>query len=304
MENTPAFSVIIPTYNRAELIVQTVNSVLNQTFKSFDIIIVDDGSTDDTEKILQPLLTQHSNIFYFKKKNEERGAARNFGTVRARGEYVTFLDSDDVLYPDALDEAMKVISQHHFPPVFHVAFEMVTPEGVLIKWPNQIRGELNVHLLKKGNTMGCMGIFIKKEVALRNLFIEDRELAGTEDYELWLRLAAQYTIPYSNKITSALIQHSQRSVFDKTDKQKLINRVEKFLSYVRNNEVFQKKYSSYNKRINSINHCYLALHLAISGYRKESIHYLLLAVKERPALVFTRSFFAVVKYLPGFHKIR
>ena len=304
MKISPLFSVIIPTYNRAAFITRTVNSVLNQTYKSFEIIIADDGSTDNTENILQPLVKQYPNIFYFKKKNEERGAARNFGTAHAKGDYVTFLDSDDIFYPDALDEAMRVISQHHFPEVFHVAFELVTPEGVLIKKYNKIRGELNVHLLKKGNSLGCMGVFIKKEIALRNLFIEDRELAGSEDYELWLRLAARYTIHYSNKITSALIQHRQRSVFSQVDKHTLINRVQKFLWYINHNEAFQKKYPGYNDRIKSINYCYLALHLAISAHRKESIYYLLQAVKERPSIMFTRNFFAVLKYIPGFHRAK
>ena len=300
MENAPLFSIIIPTYNRADLIVRTVQSVLDQTYKSFEIIIVDDGSTDNTEAVLQPLLQKHPNIFYFKKKNEERGAARNFGTSHAKGSYVTFLDSDDIFYPDALEEAARMIEHHHLPEVFHVAFELVTPQGAVIRKYNDINRELNLHLLKKGNTLGCMGVFIKREIALRNLFIEDRELAGTEDYELWLRLAAQYTIHFSPKITSALIQHSQRSVFDSVDKQRLIKRVEIFLSHISDNQVFQKKYSRYNSRIKSINYCYLALHLAISGYKKDSVHYLLLALKERPSLIFSRSFFAVLKYLLGF----
>src|SRR5689334_3934336 len=243
MENVLMFSVIIPTYNRATLIMRTIQSVLNQTYKSYEIIIVDDGSTDNTDALLQPLLQKHPDIFYFKKKNEERGAARNFGTSHAKGSYVTFLDSDDIFYPDALEEAAQMIERHHLPEVFHVAFELVTPQGAVIRKYNDIYGELNVHLLKKGNTLGCMGVFIKREIALRNLFIEDRELAGTEDYELWLRLAAQYTIHFSPKITSALIQHSQRSVFDSLDKQKLINRVELFLSHINNNHTFQKKYS-------------------------------------------------------------
>src|SRR5258705_128554 len=109
MENAPVFSVIIPTYNRTEFMTRTIQSVLDQTFKSFEIIIVDDGSTDNTETILQPLIQQHSNISYFKKKNEERGAARNFGIMRAKGNYVTFLDSDDIFYPGHLQEAMELL---------------------------------------------------------------------------------------------------------------------------------------------------------------------------------------------------
>src|SRR5258706_16379849 len=115
MENAPLFSVIIPTYNRAEFITRTVNSVLSQTYKSFEIIIVDDGSTDNTENILDPLLKQHSNISYLKKNNQERGAARNFGSYHAKGDYVTFLDSADILYPQHLHETIYLILEKRCP---------------------------------------------------------------------------------------------------------------------------------------------------------------------------------------------
>ena len=105
MENKILFSIIIPTYNRASLIKETINSVLLQDYPNFEIIIVDDGSTDDTENIVKSI--EDSRINYHKKTNAERGAARNFGIKLAKGEYITFLDSDDILYVNHLTNWVK-----------------------------------------------------------------------------------------------------------------------------------------------------------------------------------------------------
>lgn len=303
MESVPVFSIIIPTYNRAALISATVNSVLNQTFKSFEVIIVDDGSTDDTRNVLQPLLEAHSNISYFKKNNEERGAARNFGIKHAKGDYVTFLDSDDILYPMHLQEAINLIDKKKLPSVFHLAYEIVRTDGSLVKRFNDHSGSLSLRLVKLGNLISCMGVFVKREIAEENLFIEDRELSGSEDYELWLRLAGKYEFDYSNTVTSAIIHHPSRSVLEVSQKNALIKRVEKVLWHIMNNESFQKKYSKYNNRIFSVNHCYLSLHLGLMNYRKSALHYLMLSVKEYPAVVFSKNFLAALKYIFGFHGI-
>jgi glycosyltransferase involved in cell wall biosynthesis len=303
MENVPLFSVIIPTFNRAEFITKTVQSVLDQTYKSFEIIIVDDGSTDNTEALLQPLIQKHPNIFYFKKQNEERGAARNFGIIKAKGAYVTFLDSDDIFYSNHLQEAVELISKKNSPEVFHLAYEIVRTDGSVVKqYTNS--GSLNLRLIRLGNILSCMGVFVRREIAIKNLFVEDREMSGSEDYELWLRLAGQYEIAYTNTITSAIIHHPGRSVMEVSQKKALITRVEKVLQYVMNNEAYQKKYSQYNGRLRAVNYGYIALHLALAHYRKEAIRYLLLAGKEDIIYVFSRNFLAAMKYIFGLHSVK
>lgn len=303
MASTPLFSIIIPTYNRAGLITGTIHSVLNQTYKSFEIIIVDDGSADNTENVLQPLLQQYSNIFYFKKNNEERGAARNYGILRAKGDYVTFLDSDDIFYSNHLQEAVSLIQKKNAPEVFHLAYQIVRPDGSLVKKYNGRSGSLNLAIVRHGNLLSCMGVFIKREIAAENLFIEDRELTGSEDYELWLRLAAKYEFAYTNTITSAIIHHPNRSVLELSQKNALIKRVEKVLWHVMNNELFRKKYSKYNGRIRAINYCYLSLHLGLAYHRQEAMHYLWLSMKEDPVIVFSKNFLAALKYIFGFHGV-
>ena len=104
------FSVIVPTYNREEYIIKCIDSVLDQTYTKFEVIIVDDGSTDNTEKLVKKY--QDKRIKYFKNKNHGIGYSRNFGINKATGDYILFLDSDDYLDENMLEEVSKQIDNH------------------------------------------------------------------------------------------------------------------------------------------------------------------------------------------------
>lgn len=108
----PFFSTIIPVYNRANLIAATLESVLNQTFADYEVIVVDDGSTDHTLDVLQRF---GDRITILQQPNEGPGAARNLGIHQAKGTYITFLDSDDLWFPWTLATYKRAIAQYHFP---------------------------------------------------------------------------------------------------------------------------------------------------------------------------------------------
>lgn len=116
---TPQVSVIIPTYNRAALIPKAIDSVLQQTFTDFEIIVVDDGSTDDTAAVVK---AYGDRVRYVLTTNGGTGHARNVGMQHARGRYLTFLDSDDELYPYALEFETRLLAQ--FPQVSMVCAEV------------------------------------------------------------------------------------------------------------------------------------------------------------------------------------
>lgn len=99
-------SIIIPTYNRINFVIKAVESCLNQSYNAIEIIIIDDGSTDNTEeKVKELLITEWNNkaIYYYKQKNAGASAARNFGIHKAKGEYIQFLDSDDLLFKNKIE---------------------------------------------------------------------------------------------------------------------------------------------------------------------------------------------------------
>lgn len=101
-------SVIVPTYNRAGLLVETMDFVFQQTYRPIELIVVDDGSTDDTRQVVQKWAGQHGGddalrLRYFYQENTGASSARNFGLVESRGQYIQFLDSDDLLHPQKLE---------------------------------------------------------------------------------------------------------------------------------------------------------------------------------------------------------
>ncbi len=104
---SPTVSVIIPLYNRRKYIISAVDSVLMQTYKNFEIIIVDDGSTDNVEKTLFPILKSHENIQYIRQSNCGPASALDKGIKIASGEYITFLDSDDEYKKDHIKKRIN-----------------------------------------------------------------------------------------------------------------------------------------------------------------------------------------------------
>lgn len=110
--SNPFFSVIIPSYNRSSLLREALESVFSQKFKDYEVIVVDDGSTDDT---LEMLGEYEGRIKVLRQKNHGPGAARNGGAKRALGEYLVFLDSDDLFFKESLDIYYQVISRAKMP---------------------------------------------------------------------------------------------------------------------------------------------------------------------------------------------
>ncbi len=286
------FSVIIPTYNRASFIEATIKSILNQEYQNFEIIVVDDGSTDNTEEIVRSFSDKR--LLYHKKENGERAKARNKGAQLAAGDYVNFLDSDDTLYSNHLAEAIKMISMHDAPEVFHLNYDILNDEtGDIVKRKN-IEGNLNLQLVKKGNLLSCNGVFIRKDIALLNPFNEDRDLSASEDYELWLRLASRYLIYYSNTITSTIINHDLRSVLN-FNNEKLIKRLEIFIYYVRNDKLFSVKYGQYISLLTAHSYTYVALHIALAKNSKvTSLRFLLKALSTNLSVLLTKRFYSIL----------
>ncbi|MCH9631961.1 MAG: hypothetical protein S4CHLAM6_02830 [Chlamydiae bacterium] len=108
--SSPKISIVIPTFNRGYILSKAIHSVQNQAFNSWELFVVDDGSTDNTKKTVQGFLSD-KRIHYIYKRNKGASSARNEGLKRARGEYITYLDSDDILYPDYLTVAHKQLEK-------------------------------------------------------------------------------------------------------------------------------------------------------------------------------------------------
>ena len=185
--NTDLISVIIPTYNRAHLIKRCAESVLNQTYKNLELIIVDDGSTDNTKEVVDSL--NDKRIVYVKQENQGAGAARNKGIDLAKGKYIAFQDSDDVWHLDKLEKQICVLKEKNADIVFCKMFMFGNLRKKIIP-QNFKEGFLQEDTLPLGiSTQTLIG---KKEILLNNKF--DKNVPRLQDFELALRIQKEHSI--------------------------------------------------------------------------------------------------------------
>lgn len=192
-------SVIVPTYNRAELAAQTVESVLTQSFEDFEIIVVDDGSTDETAERLAAFW-ELPNFRYYYQPNNGRSAARNRGMECARGEYLMFLDSDDILAPDALKNLWSAARQFPASGVVAGRRTNINARGEFLSADEYNRmGEFSdrrVHFEKIRRFFLCMGsCIIKKDLAVR-LDGFNESLEPCEDLDFFFRFCEETKITF------------------------------------------------------------------------------------------------------------
>jgi len=193
MEKDPKVSVVIPTYNRAHLISRAIKSVLNQTYQNFEIIVVDDGSTDNTEEVINSF--NNPCIRYIRHEQNKGGsAARNTGIKFAKGEYVAFQDSDDEWLPEKLEKQMNVFE--NAPPevgVVYTGFWRIENDKKIYipqSWVSKKDGNIHQELLK-GNYITTQSMVVKKE-CFKKAGVFDEELPRLQDWELVLRLSKYY----------------------------------------------------------------------------------------------------------------
>jgi glycosyltransferase involved in cell wall biosynthesis len=293
MNPEPYFTIVIPTYNRADFLPKTIETLLNQSFTNFEIIVVDDGSTDNTAEVMRKI--EDSRVIYHPKKNEERAVARNTGAKMARGKYINFFDSDDLAYTHHLQTAYNTIEKLQNPEFFHLSYDIKTPEGDIIREVNQLPDQLN-QMLIHGNTLSCNGVFIRKDIALNFPFTPDRALSASEDYELWLRLSSRFTLHHNNTMTTSVINHEMRSVLT-VNLEKLSSRMRLLESYLQKDTVFMEKYGKYLPTFKSDNCTYIALHLALTKKNRiQTIRYLIKSLTISLQVLKTRRFYATIKH--------
>lgn len=184
----PLISIIIPCYNQAAFLDETLLSVINQTYTNWECIIVNDGSPDNTKEIAESWLKKDNRFSYYEKQNGGLSSARNFGLDRISGEYVQFLDSDDIISNDKLEYSISIFLQKKTDLVisnfncFYNKSHLIRPFCQLEKINFNLKSILNLWDLNFTIPIHC-GIFSKE--ILRN-FKFDSDLKAKEDWLLWI----------------------------------------------------------------------------------------------------------------------
>jgi glycosyltransferase involved in cell wall biosynthesis len=186
-------SVIIPAFNCEQYIAECIDSVLVQTFQDFEIIIIDDGSTDDTVSIISEY--KYNRIKLFHQNNSGSAAARNYGVTQSSGIWIAFIDADDIWLPDKLQKQLEHCSNHawsHTDLFFHGSFYPKYTKAT--EFTSKHSGFILNNLLVE-NSIGTSSVLIKKEI------FEDSggfntDLRALQDWDLWLRIAEKYQVCY------------------------------------------------------------------------------------------------------------
>ena len=191
----PLISVIIPTYDRALLISRAIDSVLKQTYKNIEIIVVDDGSTDNTGEII---LSYLAGVKYFHKKNGGVSSARNMGIKQSSGEYIAFLDSDDLWYPTKIEKQLDFLSKNKILDSVMCEIEFSDENGIILNKiirSEEIRmGELGLKDLISNFKTVCT-ILVKKHI-FDGIGYFDEKLTTAEDIDMLFRIASKFKIGY------------------------------------------------------------------------------------------------------------
>lgn len=185
MDDKDLISVIIPTYNSSRYIEEALESILNQTYRKTEIIVVDDGSIDNTKDILKRYIDQ-GKILYIKKENGGPASARNTGIKIATGNYIALLDADDVWKSDKLEKQMILLKFNDFDLTYTKRF-IIGGETETEKCDdNEKTGIID---LIRSNYIINSSVVAKTDVFRGGYFDEDKKLFAVEDYDLWLRQA-------------------------------------------------------------------------------------------------------------------
>jgi len=185
-------SIIMPSHNSSEFITESVNSVLSQSHTSLELIVIDDGSTDNTVNLIKQLAKTDQRIILLERTtcSNRPATPRNEGVKIARGDYLAFIDSDDLWHPQKISLQLAAMDTHklNFISSFHIRFSKIAPDfKQLPDQPEEIIKQSHANLIRKNNIITSSSL-IKRDFFGNLQFDQSDEYSGIEDYLAWLNL--------------------------------------------------------------------------------------------------------------------
>jgi len=287
----PKVSVIIPTYNRGYIVKQAIDSILAQSFTDFEVLVIDDGSTDNTKAVVQ--LVADERVSYFYKENGGVSSARNWGLSKASGQYIAFLDSDDI-WPERFLEVMTERLNENAD--FGLAYTATT-----LKFPDGreesddasrcLSGQITSHLFKHG-IIWPTSILVRRSI-LKGFWF-DEKLKVCEDSDAFLRLSLNTKfmfVPDVKAIRRSSEDSVQKGTYTEGACLKILS-LERFYYQLGGNELVSPKVA--NKKLS---HCYRRAgeRHRKQGYRKAAVSLLKRAITYQPSDI--RLYFGLVRTL-------
>ncbi len=236
------FSVIIPTYNRAEYLPKALESLVNQRFKDFEVIVCDDGSNDDTKKIIESYRSKLKLEYFYEDNWGGPARPRNNGVKIAKREWVCFLDSDDEWYPDKLEKMANSINKYDIDLVCHLFSD--TLNNKIGYYKKNIFYSFYEDLLINGNRIVNSSICVRRD--LIPYISEDKNLIGVEDYNLLLDIAKK-----TDKVYCLNVVLGSYSIHENNISGDFLKQIDK-IEYMLNMQDYESKYLK--QRISLLNY--------------------------------------------------
>jgi len=218
----PLVSIIVPNYNYGRFISETLRSILRQTFTDYEVIVIDDGSTDNSRDVVDHMASDFGErLTYIYQNNQGVSAARNKGIKTARGQYIAFIDADDIWLIDTLGKLVNFLENN--PNISMVYgntefFDSSTYKSLGFDHGNNslkipYTGKCIDQLFIRGNFIPIMTTLTRREVFNSIGFFDVRFRVG-EDLDMWLRLTASYEIGYINEVLCRVRRHGNNLTFN------------------------------------------------------------------------------------------
>ena len=198
-DSSSLVSVILPTYNCAHFLSESVGSILLQTYNPYEVIVVDDGSTDNTKEVLNPFMHR---IKYIKlEQNKGLPAARNIGIQSAQGKYIAFIDADDLWLPEKLQTDIEYFGKHPDISMIYSKHMNIDDKGRVLDGCTKKRlpsGNIFIQLFSEQNFIIPSSVVVQKEV-FETTGLFDEQLFNCQDWDMWLRIAFYFKVAGINK---------------------------------------------------------------------------------------------------------
>ncbi|TGN41527.1 glycosyltransferase [Marinobacter confluentis] len=277
-DDKPHVSIITPTFNRADFIEQAVDSVLKQSYQNFELLIIDDGSTDDTKERLATVL-EDARVHYFYQANQGQSVARNLALSRASGDLVCFLDSDNYWPENKLEIQLTKLAEQPDVDVVYGDIVTVDEQGQEISRKNMRRysGDIAKYMIRDN----CVSM--NTAMARRRCFEELGAMSGTrrvaDDYDLWLRFSARFRFHYMPEFLAFYRVMEDQISSDKSRRfdsnWQIINDFRRDFPSAMSKKDFDSGFAAF--------HCRKARYLAGQNLKRRALVELLKALKFEPA---------------------
>jgi glycosyltransferase involved in cell wall biosynthesis len=235
-------SVVIPCYNQAHFLEEAIESVLAQSYPHFEIVVVDDGSTDNTSEVA----ARYPKVRCVRQDNQGLSAARNAGMRYSRGEYLVFLDADDRLLPKALKAGLECFASHPECAFVCGHHRYIRADGsVLSQWsPPYIDGDYYEALLRR-NFIAMHATVMYRRAVLKAIGGFNETLSACEDHELYLRIARRFPVHYHAKLVAEYRRHDENMTGDSRRMLEIAMKVHcSQWKYAKENKLYREAYKT------------------------------------------------------------